>query len=226
MRNLTAAAALATAAAASCSAETPETTDPAAVLEAWTHGQIVLPADVTWHAPDGVVTDRTQIEAQLQALQARIVPPLEKHHGVARVRLSNGAFIFAAEDFGAPGLQLLYFPGDQRRAAVPLVSTYAATWNEKDAAVRATALATCFASSGRYIDPQVEASDSAAFNAIITSFRLQPGLPDLVLEGLPERLGANYIAFGWAVGEIHGVDVTMVGSDGNLANVVGFFSAR
>lgn len=226
MRKLSAAAALATAAAAGCDAEVVENTDPASVLEAWSNGHVVLPAEVSWHAPAGVLTERSEIEAMLQTLQAHIVPPIEKHHRVARARLGNGAFVFAAEDFGAPGLQLLYFPGDQRRAAVPVVSTYAATWNEKDAIARAVALATCFASTGHYSDPQVEATNAAALNAIITSFRLQPGLPDLTLEGLPERLGDNFITFGWTVGEIHGVDVTLVGSDGNLANVVGFFSAR
>lgn len=109
-----------------------------------------------------------------------------------------------------------------------IASRYLATWNERDARVRRSAVERRCAEDGRYIDPLID--QVQGYEAIDdTIAAAQARFPDFVfrLAG-PVDGHHDFCRFGWELGPegaeapIAGFDVAVVGPDGELQRVVGF----
>ncbi|GGO84627.1 nuclear transport factor 2 family protein [Wenjunlia tyrosinilytica] len=110
-----------------------------------------------------------------------------------------------------------------------LVDRYIAVWNESDTARRADAVAAVFAEDGTFTDPLSDVRGHEGLEAVIAGVQKQ--FPGFVLRRGGPVDGHHGIArFTWelapeAGGEalVVGFDTVVVGEDGRIATVLGFF---
>lgn len=106
------------------------------------------------------------------------------------------------------------------------VENYLAAWNEPDEAKRLQLLEGCWADSGTYTDPMSDAAGRDALMAVIAGFRAQmPGASLSLNSAIDEHHGR--IRFGWTLNggptAMDGIDVGILGGDGKLESIVGFW---
>jgi hypothetical protein len=109
-----------------------------------------------------------------------------------------------------------------------LVDTYFAMWNEPDRDQRLEVIARAWADEGHYVDPLSDVTGHEALADMVEGVRAQFAGATL------ERTGAidahhNLLRFPWqATGAdgstiVHGIDVVVIGDDGKMQAVAGFF---
>jgi hypothetical protein len=106
------------------------------------------------------------------------------------------------------------------------VEAYMAAWNEPDEAKRLQLLERCWADDGTYTDPMSDVAGREALVALITGFQAQmPGATISIQSAIDEHHGR--IRFGWALNggptAMDGIDVGILGADGRLVSIVGFW---
>ena len=107
------------------------------------------------------------------------------------------------------------------------VDTYLATWNETDAAKRATLIGASLAADLWYRDPMLEADGLEAYAGMIAAVQAQ--MPGLVMTRTsPIDAHRDLVRFNWALGApgadpvFAGVDVAKYDADGKLHRIIGF----
>jgi hypothetical protein len=109
------------------------------------------------------------------------------------------------------------------------VSTYMAAWNEKDEAKRRQLIDQCWSAAATYTDPMSDVQGKDALAITIAGFQGQmPGATIDLTSGIDEHHGR--IRFGWKLTNgpqpLEGIDVGVVGDDGKLASIIGFWGAN
>lgn len=109
-----------------------------------------------------------------------------------------------------------------------VIGAYGEAWTEPDPARRAELLERAWADDGVYCDPTTTVSGRAAMERHIAGFGARlPGCTIVVTSAIDAHDG--YARFGWeirdgsgaAVGE--GTDFAVLGPDGRIQRIVGFF---
>ena len=118
-------------------------------------------------------------------------------------------------------------PQDSADAVEATVDTYLATWNETDAAKRATLIGASLAADLWYRDPMLEADGLEAYDGMIAAVQAQ--MPGLVMTRTsPIDAHRDLVRFNWALGApgadpvFAGVDVAKYDADGKLHRIIGF----
>jgi hypothetical protein len=108
------------------------------------------------------------------------------------------------------------------------VDTYLSMWNEPDRAVRAEIVRTAWAADGAYWDPLLEASGHDEMVAMVDAVQAQfPGQAFRRTTGVDHH--HELVRFGWELAApdgtitVTGVDVGVLGDDGRLTRIAGFF---
>lgn len=108
------------------------------------------------------------------------------------------------------------------------VDTYLATWNESDAGRRAELVAQAWAAEGMYADPLLEVQGHVALADMAAGVQAQfPGHQFRRTTDIDTH--HEFIRFGWELVAVDGsvviagIDVGVVGDDGLLRRIVGFF---
>lgn len=119
-------------------------------------------------------------------------------------------------------------PNDEITAITTIVDTYLSSLHETDAATRAEMVAAAWAPEGRFVDPLQEAKGHAALADIAPAVeQLYPGARFRRLSAVDAH--HEFIRFAWDLVAqdgsviVAGIDVGMVGDDGKLLGIVGFF---
>ena len=108
-----------------------------------------------------------------------------------------------------------------------LVDTYLAGFNETDPATRRALIAATWAPDGHYLDPQFEAEGHDGLDQLAAGVHAQlPGHRFVRTTAVDAHHGL--VRFGWALTGpdgpvLGGLDVAVVGGDGRLVRVAGFF---
>lgn len=112
--------------------------------------------------------------------------------------------------------------------AIATIDTYLDAWNETDPDVRADLVRKAWAEDGAYVDPLLEATGHAAIADMAAGVHQQfPGFRFRRTTGVDAH--HSLVRFGWELaGEdgsvaVAGLDVAIVGDDGRLTRVAGFF---
>ena len=108
------------------------------------------------------------------------------------------------------------------------VDRYFGMWNETDPAQRATLIRLAWAEDGRYADPLLEAGGHEALDSMVAGVQQQ--FPGHTFRRTGEiDAHHNCLRFAWELRGpdgavvVAGIDVAIVGSDGRLQSVTGFF---
>jgi hypothetical protein len=108
------------------------------------------------------------------------------------------------------------------------VDRYFAMWNEADVARRAEHIAQAWTDDGRYLDPMLEAQGHAELSEMVDGVQAQfPGCRFQRVSGIDVHHDA--IRFAWELVDADGsvlaagLDVGVLGSDGRLQSITGFF---
>lgn len=108
------------------------------------------------------------------------------------------------------------------------VDTYIDAWNEADAARRQELIEAAWAADGRYVDPALAAEGHAGISEMVDGVHAQfPGHRFRRTSEVDEHNGL--VRFGWElVAEdgtvsVAGIDVGVLGEDGRLQRIAGFF---
>ena len=109
-----------------------------------------------------------------------------------------------------------------------LVDTYFAMWNEPDRAQRLEVIAQAWSTEGHYVDPLSDVTGPEALADMVEGVRSH--YPGATLERTgPIDAHHNVMRFPWrAVGAdgvaiVGGIDVAVIGDDGKLQALAGFF---
>ncbi len=108
-----------------------------------------------------------------------------------------------------------------------LVDTYLAGFNETDADARRMLITSAWAADGHYLDPQFEATGHDGLDQLAAGVHAQlPGHRFVRTTAVDGHHGL--LRFGWALTGpdgpvLGGLDVAVVGDDGRLVRVAGFF---
>jgi hypothetical protein len=109
-----------------------------------------------------------------------------------------------------------------------LVDIYFAMWNEPDRAERLEVIAQAWTADGHYVDPLSDVTGHEALADMVDGVRTQ--FPGAALERTgPIDAHHNVLRFPWqATGAdgstiVHGIDVVVVGDDGKMQALAGFF---
>ncbi len=112
--------------------------------------------------------------------------------------------------------------------AIATIDAYLAMWNETDPDRRAESVERVWAVDGRYLDPQLEAQGHAAIGQMVAAVQARfPGARFRRTSGVDVH--HNQCRFGWELVSsdgmlvVAGIDVGMLGPDGRLRSVIGFF---
>ena len=118
-------------------------------------------------------------------------------------------------------------PRDSADAVEATVDTYLATWNETDAAKRATLIGASLAADLWYRDPMLEADGLEAYDGMIAAVQAQ--MPGLVMTRTsPIDAHRDLVRFNWALGApgadpvFAGLDVAKRDDEGKLHRIIGF----
>jgi SnoaL-like domain len=113
-------------------------------------------------------------------------------------------------------------------ALIAVVDTYLAGLNEADGARRAELVRTAWAEEGMFWDPLAEAVGHEQIAGLADAVQqMFPGARFARTSGVDAHHG--FVRFGWSLqgadgaAIVEGVDVGLVGDDGRLTRVVGFF---
>ena len=108
------------------------------------------------------------------------------------------------------------------------VDTYLEMWNETDSGRRADLIEQAWAENGRYVDPLNEAEGHGALSNMVAAAQQQyPGHRFRRTSGIDTH--HDRVRFTWEVTApdggltVAGVDVGVLGSDGRLEQIAGFF---
>ena len=109
------------------------------------------------------------------------------------------------------------------------IDTYFAMWNEPDRAKRLEVIARAWVPEARYVDPLSDATGNEAIADMVEGVRAQ--FTGATLQRTSDiDMHHNVAKFGWsATGEdgaviLAGTDVAVIGDDGRLTALAGFFS--
>ena len=107
------------------------------------------------------------------------------------------------------------------------VDAYLATWNETDAAKRATLIERSLGADLWYRDPMLEADGREAYDGMIAAVQSQ--FPGLVMRRTsPVDAHRDLVRFNWALGVpgeapvFAGLDVAKTDAEGKLHRIIGF----
>ena len=110
------------------------------------------------------------------------------------------------------------------------VDTYLAAWNETDAERRSALLDQAWNPEGRYLDPLLEAAGRDAIDEMTVG--VQAAYPGHRFRRTTEIDGHHdLLRFGWELVTpdgsvtVGGIDIAVLGDDGRLRSVTGFFGA-
>jgi len=108
------------------------------------------------------------------------------------------------------------------------VDTYLAMWNETDSGRRADLIERAWNENGRYVDPLNEAEGHGSLSDMVAAAQQQyPGHRFRRTSGIDTH--HNQVRFTWEVTgpdgalTVAGTDVGVLGSDGRLEQIAGFF---
>jgi hypothetical protein len=108
------------------------------------------------------------------------------------------------------------------------VDTYLAMWNEDDLTARAALIEKAWTPGGRYSDPVQEAQGHAALSAMVDGIHSHyPGQRFRRTTAVDTH--HDEVLFGWELGvpggdvTVAGIDVGILGADGRLERIIGFF---
>ena len=111
---------------------------------------------------------------------------------------------------------------------VRTVDTYLAMWNETDAARRAEHIERAWAAGGQYVDPQLEAEGHEGLSEMVDTVQTRfPGYRFRRTSGVDAH--HDRVRFAWELTApdqtvaVAGIDVGVVGGDGRLRSITGFF---
>ncbi|MDD9237224.1 nuclear transport factor 2 family protein [Enterobacter roggenkampii] len=109
-----------------------------------------------------------------------------------------------------------------------IIDRYCEAWSDPEPAARAAALAEVWAQDARYTDPRADAYGTEALLEHIASVLAQrPGAR--VVRTSAVQLHHGFARFAWQVIEAdgtrlpEGLDIAMVGEDGRITQIIGFF---
>jgi hypothetical protein len=109
-----------------------------------------------------------------------------------------------------------------------VVDTYLSMWNETDPARRTEIIRTAWAEDGAYWDPMLEAVGHDAMSSMVDAVQAQfPGQAFRRTSGIDHHHAL--VRFGWELAApdgtvtVAGVDVGVIGADGRLTRIAGFF---
>jgi hypothetical protein len=109
-----------------------------------------------------------------------------------------------------------------------VVDTYLSMWNETDPGRRAEIIRTAWSEQGAYWDPMLEATGHEAMGAMVETVQAQfPGQRFRRTSGIDAHHAL--VRFGWELAApdgtvtVAGVDVGVIGEDGRLTRIAGFF---
>jgi hypothetical protein len=109
-----------------------------------------------------------------------------------------------------------------------VVDTYLSMWNEPDRAKRAEIVRTAWAAEGAYWDPMLEAHGHDEMVGMVDAVQAQfPGQRFRRTTGVDHH--HELVRFGWELAApdgavtVAGVDVGVIGADGRLTRIAGFF---
>jgi hypothetical protein len=112
-----------------------------------------------------------------------------------------------------------------------IVDAYFTCWNTLDAAERATAVALAYASDAHLVDPLVDVRGHDELTATFTAFHsMYPGHSFRQQGGIDAH--HSLARWGWEMVDadgnvvLDGIDVAIIGADGRITNVAGFFGAE
>lgn len=111
-----------------------------------------------------------------------------------------------------------------------IIDRYCEAWSDPEPAARATALAEVWAEGGRYTDPRADTRGAEALLEHIAGVLAQrPGARVVRTSAVQHHHG--FVRFAWRVIEAdgtmlpEGLDITMIGDDGRITQIIGFFGA-
>lgn len=117
---------------------------------------------------------------------------------------------------------------DTTTTVVDTVDTYFDIWNEPDPGRRAQLIERAWAPDGHYVDPLLDAAGHDGLNAMVAGVRRQfPGHRLRRQSGVDAHHGL--VRFAWDLAgadgtvAVAGIDVGVVGADGRLQRIAGFF---
>jgi hypothetical protein len=109
-----------------------------------------------------------------------------------------------------------------------VVDTYLSMWNEADRGRRAEIVRTAWADEGAYWDPMLEAHGHDEIVGMVDAVQAQfPGQRFRRTTGIDHH--HELVRFGWELAApdgtvtVAGVDVGVIGADGRLTRIAGFF---
>jgi hypothetical protein len=110
------------------------------------------------------------------------------------------------------------------------IDRYCEAWSDPEPAARAAALAEVWAEGGRYTDPRADARGAEALLDHIAGVLAQrPGARVVRTSAVQQHHG--FARFAWRVIEAdgtmlpEGLDLAMIGDDGRITQIIGFFGA-
>lgn len=111
-----------------------------------------------------------------------------------------------------------------------IIDRYCEAWSASDPAARAAALAEVWAEGGRYTDPRADAHGAKALLDHIAGVLAQrPGARVVRTSAVQQHHG--FARFAWQVIEAdgtrlpEGLDIAVIGEDGRITQIIGFFGA-
>lgn len=109
-----------------------------------------------------------------------------------------------------------------------IIDRYCQAWSDPEPAVRAAALADVWAKDARYTDPRADTYGAEALLEHIADVLAQrPGARVLRTSAVQQHHG--FARFAWRVIDAdgtrlpEGLDIAMIGTDGRITQIVGFF---
>jgi hypothetical protein len=108
-----------------------------------------------------------------------------------------------------------------------IIDHYCEAWSDPEPAARAAALAEVWAREARYTDPRADTRGAEALLAGVLAQR--PGARVVRTSAVQHHHG--FVRFAWRVIEAdgtmlpEGVDIAMLGEDGRIVQIIGFFGA-
>jgi hypothetical protein len=112
--------------------------------------------------------------------------------------------------------------------ATATIDTYLAMFNEADSELRAALVRRAWATDGTYLDPVLEGTGHEALNAMVDAVQERfPGSRMKRTSGIDAH--HDLVRFGWQLDGadgaviVAGIDVGILGADGRLTSIRGFF---
>ncbi len=119
---------------------------------------------------------------------------------------------------------------DTTTRSAQIATQYIAAWNELDAQLRKSLIATTFSADAEYVDPMMRSNGHDGIDTMIAAVQTQFSGLRFQIHGTPDGHN-NVVRFSWKLGALagepvaYGTDVVEIADDGRISNVTGFLDA-